>query len=102
MTVPVLWIRISFNADPDPALYLKADPDTYPDPYQTFKSKKVEFLHEKVGQKSYIRRYKSLFERKKTRFDHKFWTISMLLDPIRISDPYQIHIEIKSWIRICI
>jgi hypothetical protein len=37
MTVPVLCIRISFNADPDPALYLNADPDTYPDPYQTFK-----------------------------------------------------------------
>jgi hypothetical protein len=24
---PVLWIRIGFNADPDPAFYLNEDPD---------------------------------------------------------------------------
>ncbi len=48
-----------FNADPDPALYLNADPDTNPDPRNqinadpdqdpghNFKSQKVEFLHEK-------------------------------------------------------
>ncbi len=24
---PVLWIRIGFNADPDPAFYLNSDPD---------------------------------------------------------------------------
>jgi hypothetical protein len=24
----VLWIRIVFNADPDPAFYLNADPDS--------------------------------------------------------------------------
>jgi hypothetical protein len=24
---PVLWIRIGFNADPDPDFYLNADPD---------------------------------------------------------------------------
>jgi hypothetical protein len=42
---PVLWIRIGFNADvdPDPAFYLYADPN--PDPGQTLKSQKVEFLH---------------------------------------------------------
>jgi hypothetical protein len=41
-----LWIRIGFNADPDPALYLNADTDpgiqnNYdPDPGQAFKSQK--------------------------------------------------------------
>jgi hypothetical protein len=55
----VLWIRLVFNADLDPAFYLngdpdpgrqsKADPDPYPDPDrgQTFKSQKVEFLRGK-------------------------------------------------------
>jgi hypothetical protein len=28
----VLWIRSGFNADPDPAFYLIADPDADPDP----------------------------------------------------------------------
>jgi hypothetical protein len=48
----VLWIRIGFNADPDPAFYLNADPDqgrqtnADPDPGQTW-SQKVEFLQEK-------------------------------------------------------
>ncbi len=27
----MLWIRIGFNADKDPAFYLNADPDTDPD-----------------------------------------------------------------------
>jgi hypothetical protein len=48
-----LWIRVGFNARPDPAFYLNADPD--PDPYpgepnqfgsgsgQTLKSLIVEF-----------------------------------------------------------
>ncbi len=42
----MLWIRIGFNADPhpDPAFYLNADPD----PGQTFKSQKVEFLHKNI------------------------------------------------------
>jgi hypothetical protein len=39
-----MWIRIGFNADPDPAFYLNADRD--PDPDQTFESQKVEFSHE--------------------------------------------------------
>jgi hypothetical protein len=54
----VLWIRIGFNADPDPAFHLGANPnpDPFPgsqtnpdpDPGQTLlKVKKVEFLHEK-------------------------------------------------------
>ena len=38
----MLWIRVGFNADPDPAVYLNADPD--PDPGQTFKSQKVDFF----------------------------------------------------------
>jgi hypothetical protein len=29
---PVSWIRIGFIADPDPALYLNADPGTDPNP----------------------------------------------------------------------
>jgi hypothetical protein len=57
----VLWIRIAFNADPDPAFYLNADPDTDPDPGsqtnedpggsgsgQTFKSQKVEFYMKNI------------------------------------------------------
>jgi hypothetical protein len=35
----VLWIRISFYADPNPAFYINADPD----PCQTLKSQKDEF-----------------------------------------------------------
>jgi hypothetical protein len=27
-----MWIRISYNADPDPAFFVNADPDTDPDP----------------------------------------------------------------------
>jgi hypothetical protein len=34
----MLWIRIGFNADPDPAFYLIADPE----PGQTFMSQKLE------------------------------------------------------------
>ncbi len=50
----VLWIRIGFNADPDPAIYRNADPDprsltnANPDSSQILLlSKKVKFLHEK-------------------------------------------------------
>ncbi len=40
----MLWIRFGFNPDPDSVFfYLNADPD----PGQTFKSHKVEFLHGK-------------------------------------------------------
>jgi hypothetical protein len=58
----VLWIRIVFNADLDPAFYLNADPDpgsqtnADPDPYpdsdpgQTLKSQKVEFYVENIFQ----------------------------------------------------
>jgi hypothetical protein len=52
---PMLWIRIDFNVDPDPASYLNADPDSGtqtnadqdPDPGPTLPSQKVKFLHEK-------------------------------------------------------
>jgi hypothetical protein len=74
----VLWIRIGFNAHPDPFLYMNADLDTDPDPGsqtnadpdpdpgQTVKSQKFEFLHEKytsigIGQKTYLRRLKKPF-----------------------------------------
>jgi hypothetical protein len=62
--VPVLWIRIGFSADvdPDPAFYLYADLN--PDPGQTLKSQKFEFLHWKytkvgkvIGQNTHLRRY---------------------------------------------
>jgi hypothetical protein len=67
--------------DPDPAFYLNEyphlDPDPVakpirihadPDPGQTFKSQKVEFLHEKyTGQKTYLQKYKCLFESQETR-----------------------------------
>ncbi len=49
-----MWIRIGFNADPDPAFYHNAEPenqinaDPDPDPGQTLKSQKVEFLHENM------------------------------------------------------
>jgi hypothetical protein len=54
---PVLWIRIGFSADPDPAFNLIAHPDpdpesqtnavhAHPDPGQK-KSQNIEFLHEK-------------------------------------------------------
>jgi hypothetical protein len=35
----LLWIRIGFNADPDPAVNINADPV----PGQTLRSKTVEF-----------------------------------------------------------
>ncbi len=57
----MLWIRIGFNADPDPAFYLNVDPDTYPDPgsqtkadpggsgsLSEFRVIKVKFLHENI------------------------------------------------------
>jgi hypothetical protein len=54
-----LWIRICFNADLYLAFYFNTDPDpgsqtnADPDPGQSFKSLKIEFLHEKkyTGQK---------------------------------------------------
>jgi len=45
----VLWIRIGFNANPDPAFYLNAELDpgsqtnADPDPDQTYKSKNMNF-----------------------------------------------------------
>ncbi len=46
---PGLWVRIGFNANPDPDLesQTNADPDPYPG--QTLKSQNVEFLHEKYN-----------------------------------------------------
>jgi hypothetical protein len=49
----VLWIRISFNANPDPACYLNADPNpdpgsqtnADPDPGQIFKFKVTKKLN---------------------------------------------------------
>jgi hypothetical protein len=74
----VLWIRIGFRADPDPAFYLNADTDPIPihgakpmrihadpDSGRTLPSLPVELLHEKY---SIIHRYKSLFERLAIRF----------------------------------
>jgi hypothetical protein len=55
----VLWTRINFSADPDPAFYLNADPvsgsqtnsadpDSDVDPGQTLPSQNVEFLTLKI------------------------------------------------------
>jgi hypothetical protein len=63
----VLRIRIGFKADPDPAFYLNADPDSDPDPVsqtnadpdpdlgQTLKAQKFEFLHETYSVPTYNR-----------------------------------------------
>jgi len=63
----VFWIRIGFNAHPDPALHLNADPDPDPDPgsqtnadqdpdlFQTLKAQKFEFLHETYSVPTYSR-----------------------------------------------
>ncbi len=36
---------------------------------------------EVIGHKTFLRRYKSLFERLEIRFTCKFWPVSLLLDP---------------------
>ena len=49
LLLAVMWIRIDFNAYPDPAFYLNADPDPNPecqtdaDPGQTLKSQEKPF-----------------------------------------------------------
>jgi hypothetical protein len=83
----VLWIRIGFNADPDPdlAFYLNANPDPDPgsqtnaDPcgpgsWTDFEVKISRICSQKystvvISQKhTYEGRYKSIFERQATRF----------------------------------
>ncbi len=62
------------------------------------------YLNLVTGIKTYIWkvRYKSLFERQKTRFICKFWSISMLPDPHSNTDPYPRHQNEcgSRWIRI--
>ncbi len=41
----LLWIRICFNADPDPAFFVNADPDTDPDPDPGFDDLKLEKIY---------------------------------------------------------
>ncbi len=95
----MFWIRIGFNADPD------VDPN--PVFFISMRIRiriwiqvakqvqiririlvrlwrtTVEFLLENIliGQKTYLRRYKSFFESQKLRFICKFWSIFMVLDP---------------------
>ncbi len=89
----MLWIRIGFNADPDPDFYLDADPDPDPgsqtnaDPdlecaesgfqipaHSDFRVKKSCYMKNvrkvPVGNisKAFLGRYKSLFERQETCF----------------------------------
>ncbi len=40
----VFWIRIGFNADPDPAIYLTADPDPDPGSYKQCVSMRIRIL----------------------------------------------------------
>jgi hypothetical protein len=53
--LPVLCVRVGFNADPDPAFYLNADSDPRsqtnadPDPGQILLSQKCEYLEENTG-----------------------------------------------------
>jgi hypothetical protein len=86
----VLWIRIGFNADPnpafnlnadlDPAFNLNADPDPAfnlnadPDPGQTLPLQKVEFLNEKY--RYYVGR--CLFGRLEIRLICCFWSCSLV------------------------
>jgi hypothetical protein len=63
----VFWIRIGFNAHPDPAFHLNADPDPDPDPGsqtnadqdpdpgQTLKAQKFELFHETYSVPTYSR-----------------------------------------------
>jgi hypothetical protein len=48
--VAVLWFRMSFDADPDPACYLNADQNTgsQTNADQTFELPKVKILHENI------------------------------------------------------
>ncbi len=79
---PVLWIRISFNADPDTGSQTSADPD------QILPSQKVEFLpyfmyviligHKTYG--TYLRWFKSLFEGLEIGCSVNVLSISLLLD----------------------
>jgi hypothetical protein len=88
MTVPVLWISIGFNADPESS-FLSQCGSGYGsrktnqcrsrqirNPYQTFESQKVEFLYEKYTKNRLknipTKVHKSLFERQKKRFICKF------------------------------
>ncbi len=52
---PVLWISIGFIADPDPAFFVNADPDSYPDSWVWWpknwgeiKAKKLYFFDQKL------------------------------------------------------
>ncbi len=45
MFKPVSWIRIGFNMDPDPAVYLNADPDLQIFDDQTFYNFTVQNNH---------------------------------------------------------
>jgi hypothetical protein len=110
----VLWVRIGFNADPDPypaffismlvririqeaiTVRIQANPD--PDPGQTFESQKVEFYMKNILEfgnrsKNIHMNLQKFFERQKTSFIGKFWSISMLPDPHSIpnTDPYPGH-----------
>jgi hypothetical protein len=49
----VFWIRIGFNAGPDPAFYFNADPDRGPDPGRQTNADPGPGL---IGQKTYLRR----------------------------------------------
>jgi hypothetical protein len=52
MKYSVLWIRIGFNADPDPGSHTNVDPD--PDPGQTLKYQKFKFFYEECTLSRYV------------------------------------------------
>jgi hypothetical protein len=63
----VLWIRIGFNADPDPGSQTSADPGIRMLDTKVYFYIKMIFK-EALGQETYQRMYKSIFERQETRF----------------------------------
>ncbi len=84
----VLWIRIGFNADPDPGSQNQCESWRIRIRIliRLLRHKKLNFYMKNVFKKgkrskTYLWRYKSIFERQKTRFICQFCPISMLLDP---------------------
>ena len=77
----MLWIRIGFNADPDPALYLNADPDAGsqtnadPNPGPTFPIQKVKFLHKK-----HLKMVLALKTYRRSKAFYNGWKSSLLLN----------------------
>ncbi len=100
LLAPVLRIHIGFNADPDPAFFVNADPDTDPDPelwwpkmgkklqlkkiifFWSIRNSLIRGLHKRLTSRS-LQPSKHLVLQ---NFSSLLWVILALLDPDR--DPY--------------